>query len=70
MTTPAEGTTQLSLRLPATLVDAIDARAKLTGRSRNAWVQKALGYVIAELPPDASAEQRLAMRQRWADNEI
>jgi predicted HicB family RNase H-like nuclease len=61
---------QIALRLPPELLAMIDDRAKQTGQSRNAWIKIALGYVIAELPLGASAQQRLAMRQRWLDEEI
>jgi hypothetical protein len=68
--TSSDEVERIPLRLPATLIAAIDERAKLTGRSRNAWIQHALTYMFSELPTNATPEQRLAMRQRWDDREL
>lgn len=61
---------QIAIRLPVSLIAAVDARAESTNRSRNAWVQRALSYIITELPTEATDAERIALRKRWKAGDL
>lgn len=47
-------TKPFNLRLPAEMVEAVDARAKKRGISRNEWYERMTQWVLEHAPPDWS----------------
>jgi hypothetical protein len=66
----ADSIGQFTVRFPQTLIDAMDQRAATTNRSRAAWLQRVVSYVLSELPPDSTPTQRTELRKRWQSADI
>jgi len=65
-----EDTQQVAVRFPTHLLEAMDARAAATGRSRHAWIIQAISYILTELPAGATTEQRRNARAAWDDQQL
>lgn len=49
---------QFATRFPEALLERIDARAKDVGLSRNAWMEKAIDWVLTYLPTGLAHPER------------
>lgn len=55
---PKAAPTQFAARFPPELLAAVDTRAKSVELSRNAWMEKALTWVLANLPTGLGHPER------------